>query len=99
VAASARSTIGHDSGAEDEANMRRVVIGAVLAATAVLVVRALGPKLRRRCEAERGRMFERMPDDFPPKRMLRGIEAIHEQNARILHLLGEREVNRADTAG
>ncbi len=79
--------------------MRRVLIGAALTATGVLVACKLGPKLRERCEAECGRMFERMPDDFPPKRIMRGIEEIREQTARILQLLEEREVNPRDNAG
>ena len=82
-----------------ELNMRRALVGAVLAATGVLVARKLGPRLRERCEAECGRMFERMPDDFPPKRMMRGIEEIREQTARILRLLEERETGPANTAG
>jgi hypothetical protein len=34
-------------------------------------------------------MFDRMPEDFPTKRMMRGIEEIREQNARILLHLEE----------
>jgi hypothetical protein len=36
-------------------------------------------------------MFDRMPADFPPKRMLRGIEEIQEQNTQILRRLEEQE--------
>ena len=32
------------------------------------------------------RMFEQMPDDFPPKRMLRGIEETRSNTARLLEL-------------
>jgi hypothetical protein len=32
-------------------------------------------------------MFERMPDAFPPKKMMRGIEDIRAKTARILDLL------------
>ena len=39
-----------------------------------------------RCEA----MFEQMPDDFPPKRMMRGIEEMRVNTARIAELLEAR---------
>jgi hypothetical protein len=35
-------------------------------------------------------MFEEMPDTFPPKRILRGIEEISANSARTLALLEER---------
>lgn len=70
--------------------MKKVLIGAaVLVALAAL--RRFGPALEeramRKCEA----MFDRMPADFPPKRMLRGIEQIQEQNMHILRRLDEQE--------
>ena len=34
-------------------------------------------------------MFEHMPEEFLPKRMMRGIEEIRDQNARILRNLDE----------
>jgi hypothetical protein len=34
-----------------------------------------------------GEMFEQMPDDLPPKRIIRQLEEIREQNARILQLV------------
>ena len=40
-------------------------------------------------------MFERMPDDFPPKRMLRQLEEIREQNSRILQLLEGGSVTKS----
>ncbi len=52
-----------------------------------------------RCRPDLGglcaRMFEAMPDDFPPKQMHRNLLAIREQTERILALLEER----AGTAG
>jgi hypothetical protein len=36
-------------------------------------------------------MFERMPEDFPPKRIMRGIDEIHDQTDRILTILEESE--------
>jgi hypothetical protein len=35
-------------------------------------------------------MFERMPDTFPPKRAMRGIEEIQVRTARIIELLEAR---------
>ncbi len=43
--------------------MRRIVIGAALTGAGMLLVRALGPKLHKRCAAECRRMFEHKPDD------------------------------------
>ena len=37
------------------------------------------------------RMFEQLPDTFPPKRMMRGIEEIRANSARTLALLEARE--------
>lgn len=70
--------------------MRRMVIGAALAGAAVLTARALGPKLHERLMARCERMFEQMPDDFPPKRMLRGIEEIRANTARTRELVEEQ---------
>lgn len=43
-------------------------------------------------------MFEHMPDDFPPKRMVRGIDEIREQNTRILQQLEKQEHRRTAVA-
>jgi hypothetical protein len=37
------------------------------------------------------RMFQQMPEDFPPKRMMRGIEEIRANSARTLELLEQRK--------
>jgi hypothetical protein len=71
--------------------MRRIVIGAALAGVGVLIARALGSKLHKRLMARCERMFEQMPDDFPPKRVMRGIEEIRVNTARTLELLEERK--------
>ena len=41
-----------------------------------------------KCVCER--IFEKMPDDFPPKRMFLNVMAIREQNERIIELLEEQ---------
>ena|SRR5215218_1460655 len=70
--------------------MRRLTIGAAVSGVGVLVVRALAPKLHTRLLAACERMFEEMPDTFPPKRMMRGIEQANANSARMLKLLEER---------
>lgn len=72
--------------------MRRIAIGAACAGVGVLVVRAAAPKLHARLLAACERMFEEMPDTFPPKRMMRGIEDIRANSVRMLELLEEREL-------
>ena len=71
--------------------MRRIVIVGAVAGVGFLIVRAIGPKLRdglvARCEG----MFEQMPDEFPPKKMMRGIDEISSKTARILELLEVRK--------
>ena len=61
------------------------VIGGV-----VVAVRVLAPKLHTRMLAACKGMFEQMPEDFPPKRMMGGIEEIRANTTRILELLEER---------
>jgi hypothetical protein len=68
-----------------------VVIGA-----GVVAARALAPKLHARLVAGCERMFEQMPDSFPPKRMMRGIEEIRATSVRTLALL-ETQTREAET--
>ncbi len=57
----------------------------LIAGLAVLVHR-FAPEMGKACE----HVFDRMPDDFPPKSMHRNILAIREQNERIIQLLEEQ---------
>ena len=70
--------------------MRRILIVAALAGVGFLIVRAIAPKLRDRLMASCEALFEEMPDDFPPKRMMRGIEETRVNTARIAELLEAR---------
>jgi hypothetical protein len=70
--------------------MRRIALGAALAGFGVLVARAVAPRVHARLLAACERMFEEMPDTFPPKRMMRGIEEISANSARTLELLEQR---------
>lgn len=69
--------------------MRRLVIGGALTGVGVLGARVLASKLHTRMMAACERMFEQMPADFPPKRVMRGIEEIQATTARTLQLLEE----------
>jgi hypothetical protein len=71
--------------------MRRIVIVGAVAGVGFLIVRAIAPKLRDRVMARCEGMFEQMPDEFPPKKMMRGIEEITSKTARILELLEARK--------
>ncbi|MCD6016103.1 MAG: hypothetical protein K0R88_2187 [Solirubrobacterales bacterium] len=79
--------------------MRRIAIGAALAGLGVLAVRRLAPKLHERLLARCERMFEKMPDDFPPKRMMRGIEEIRANTARTLELVEQRKQAGSEPIG
>jgi hypothetical protein len=73
--------------------MRRVAVGAAFAALAVVALRALAHRLHARLLVACERMFEEMPESFPPKRMLRGIEEISANSERTLELLEGRELS------
>jgi hypothetical protein len=72
--------------------MRRLEKVAAFTGVSVLVVRAIVLKLNlhERAMAACEGMFEQMPEDFPPKRMMRGIEEIRANTARTLELLEKR---------
>ena len=75
--------------------MRRTAVVGVPICVGVLVVLARRAKLHDRVMAHCEAMFERLPDTFPPKRMMRGVEEIRVKTARILELL-EAENNETD---
>lgn len=70
--------------------MRRIAISGAVIGGVVLAARVLAPKLHARMLATCKGMFEHMPEDFPPKRMMGGIEEIRANTTRILELLEER---------
>jgi hypothetical protein len=71
--------------------MRRRAIALALAGAGLLAVRALASRFHTRLIAGCERMFEQMPDEFPPKRMLRGIEETRANSVRTVALLEARE--------
>ena len=70
--------------------MRRLVTGAAVIGGVLVAARILAPKLHARMLAACQGMFEHMPEDFPPKRMMGGSEEIRANSTRILELLEER---------
>ena len=70
--------------------MRKIAISAAVIAGVVVAARVVAPKLHARMLATCKGMFEQMPEDFPPKRMMGGIEEIRANTTRILELLEER---------
>jgi hypothetical protein len=70
--------------------MKNALIAAAALVAAVAALRRFGPALVERAMAKCEQMFENMPEDFPPKRMMRGIEEVREQNVEILRQLGEQ---------
>lgn len=58
---------------------------AAVAAAGILVIRLVGPKLGKGMD----RMFEKAPDDFPPKWMFLNITAIRENTEEILEALAQ----------
>ena len=81
----------------DQARLRRTATALALAVVAVSVARRLAPKLHARLLVRCERMFDQMPDEFPPKRMLRGIEELRADSARALELLEKHERGRETT--
>ena len=69
--------------------MRRIAIGVAAVGGVLVVARVLAPKVHARMLAACQGMFENMPEDFPPKRIMRGVEETRENTARILELLEE----------
>lgn len=69
--------------------MRRIAIRAAVIGGVAVAARVLAPKLHARMLATCEGMFEHMPEDFPPKRMMGGIEEIRANTTRILELLEE----------
>ena len=75
--------------------MRRLLFFAVLAAGTALAIRRIaetaGPAMRERCSEMCDRFLVNMPESFPPNRIMADLDALKEQNARILEVLEERE--------
>ncbi len=78
--------------------MKKVIIGAAVLVATLAALRRFGPRLGERAMRKCEEMFDRMPEDCPPKRMMRSLEEIREQNTRILQHLEEAPERRAVVA-
>jgi hypothetical protein len=67
--------------------MKRILIVGAFATIAFLILRTRVSTLRKRLEARCEAMFEQMPNTFPPKKMMRGIDEIQVTAGRILELV------------
>jgi hypothetical protein len=76
---------------EERAEVKKVLIGCAVVVSAIVVLRRFGPVLRQRAMSKCQNMFEHMPEEFPPKRMMRNLEEIRQQSSRILSHLENEE--------
>lgn len=70
--------------------MRHPVIWTVLGAAVVIVptlASKAAPAVRARCSQACERMLAKMPESFPPNRMLADVAALKEQTARLVDLM------------
>ena len=71
--------------------MKTLIVAAGVCLLVLVAIRRFGPVLAARAMTRCQEMFDRMPEEFPPKRIVHGIEEIREQNSQILRELeGER---------
>ncbi len=66
---------------------KKLIIEAIVVTAGITALRRFAPALEQKMMAKCEGMFDRMPEDSPPKRILHGIDEIREQNERILHHL------------
>lgn len=78
--------------------MKKMLIGAAVFAAAAAALRVIGPVLGQRALKRCGEMFGELPEDFPPKRMMRSLEEIRQQNTEILRHLERAEHERTAQA-
>jgi hypothetical protein len=64
--------------------VKKILVVAAVSMGVLVVVHRFGPALRRMMARKCQEMFDRMPEDFPPKRMMRGIDEVREQSDQIL---------------
>lgn len=74
--------------------MKKTIMVAAVAVGALVALRRFGPALGERAMRKCEQMFDRMPEDFPPKRMMRGIQEVRDQNVEILRYLKELSERR-----
>jgi len=79
--------------------MKKIIVGGVVVGTVTATLVRLAPRIREGAVTTCLRVFEAMPDELPPKRIIRGIEKIQDQNARVLRLLEGQDQRGAAHAG
>jgi len=84
---------------EGRPEVKKTIVAAGVFVLALAALRRFGPALGKRVMTKCEQMFDRMPEDFPPKRMMRGIEEIREQNSRILRDLDQERTALAGAPG
>ncbi len=67
--------------------VKKLIVGAAVIGIGVTAIRRSAPALEQKMMAKCEGMFDRMPENSPPKRMLHGIDEIRDQNERILQHL------------
>lgn len=78
--------------------MKKMLVAVAVGAGILILVRRFGPALGQRMMRKCEEMFDRMPEDFPPKRMMRRIDDIREQNAEILRRAEQGKASVGATA-
>ncbi len=75
--------------------MRRLIVFLVVAVGVFVAARKMaesaGPAVREHCAELCDRMLAKMPESFPPNRMMADLDALKEKTDRILELLEERQ--------
>ncbi len=74
--------------------MKRLIVFAVPAAWIVLIIRRMaesGSAMGERCSEMCDRMLAKMPESFPPNRMLADLDSLKDKTDRILEMLEERQ--------
>jgi hypothetical protein len=83
---------------EGRPEVKKIIVAVGVLVLALVALRRFGPALVKRAMTKCQEMVDRMPEAFPPRRMMRGIEEIREQNSRILRDLEEERRALADAS-
>lgn len=70
--------------------VKKIIVVAAVSVGVLAMFQRFGPALGRIAMRKCHEMFERMPEDSPPKRTMRALDEIREQNDEILRTALER---------
>lgn len=79
--------------------MKKTIVGAATVVGILAVLHRFGPALQERVKRKCLETFEHMPEDFPPKRIMRSLEQIQEQNTQILRQFEEDKRRPGNVTG